>query len=162
MKKLREKLRSPDIDSLPPIPLNELADDLGAIADELRCAYELDKFADDIDAIGERITDRQVLNERMAGYEKQAKQELPDGSPRALNMDTTIRHCRRDRRFQEDMKLILKAGGKTYRGQRIQGGKNDPYIQRLTRQEVIAEFKGDWRNQLGRKTLFQDEQDHLK
>ncbi len=143
MKKLRQKLGSEDIDALPPIPLKELGDDLMAVADELRCAWGLDGFADAIDLIAEKVEDREELNERKQKLDEQ----MSDGRPR--NADTLIKHTRRDRRFSEDMKLILRAGGTTYRGKKILGGKDDPYIQRYTRREILAEFKGDLLNQLG-------------
>lgn len=145
MKKLREKLASADIDSLPPIPLTQLADDLGAIADELRCAYELDGFAQQLDDLAEQILNREELTIR----KQRLNETMRDG--RARNADQLIKHVRRDRRHQEDMKLILQAGGTTYRGMKILGGAGDPYINRFTRQEVLAEFRMDYWNQLGRK-----------
>lgn len=143
MKKLRTKLASKNIDALPPIPLKELADDLMAVGDELRAAWGLDGFADAIDAIAEKVEDREELNQR----KQKLDVKMSDG--RARNADDLIKHAGRDRRFQEDMRLILKAGGATYRGKKIMAAKSEPYIQRFTRREVIAEFKGDLRNQLG-------------
>jgi hypothetical protein len=96
MKKLRRKLASKDIDALPPIPLKELSDDLMAVADELRAAWGLDGFADAIDAIAEKVEDREELNRRKQELDK----KMSDGRPRSA--DDLIRHARRDRRFQED------------------------------------------------------------
>ena len=157
MRKLREKLASPDIDDLPPIPLNELADDLGAIADELRVVYELDGFARLLDDVAERLLDGEELTKRKERLDETWPVNSETGEPLPRSADQLIKHARRDRRHQEDMKLILRAGGTTYRGQKFLGGKDDPYINRFTRQEVIAEFKVDWRNQLGRKSEEREE-----
>lgn len=125
------------------IPLSELADHLMRVADELRCAHGLDGFADAIDQIAEKVEDREELNRRKQALDV----KMSDGRPRKA--DDLIRHARRDRRFQEDMKLILKAGGTTYRGKKIMAAKSGPYIERYSRKEIIAEFKGDLPNQLG-------------
>ena len=150
LKKLREKLASPKIDDLPPIPLRQLADDLNVIADELRAAYELDGFADELDAIAERIEDRTELTKRKKKLDESMSKTNPDGSPIQRNADQLIKATRRDRRFVEDMRLILAAGGSTYRGMKIYGTKEEPYIFRFSRQEILAEFRGQYWDQLGR------------
>lgn len=48
-----------------PIPLDTLADRLLGIADELGCAWGLEEFACGIEAIAERMQDRDCLNKRM-------------------------------------------------------------------------------------------------
>ena len=125
------------------IPLPILADQLMRVADELRAAWGLDGFADAIDAIAEKVEDREELNRRKQALDV----KMSDGRPRSA--DALIRHARRDRRFQEDMRLILRAGGTTYRGKKIMAANSEPFIQRYTRREIIAEFKGDLANQLG-------------
>jgi hypothetical protein len=90
----------------------------------------LDGLADAIDRIAERVEDREELNRR-----KQALDEkMSDGRPR--NADDLIRHTRRDRRFQEDMRLILKAGGTTYRSKKIMATNTFPDTKRLELHEV--------------------------
>jgi hypothetical protein len=114
-----------------------------AIADELRCAWGCDIFADQIDAMAERVRDREQLDKRMmAAYERMAK------APSGISKQYTLKSMRRDRRFQEDMRLIIKAGGTTYRGKKILGG-DDPYTVRFGRKELMAEFRRDFPNQLG-------------
>lgn len=117
-------------------PLTSLADYLFRIADELACAWGLDGFADEIQAIGERLEDREVLNERMLKLD-----ELMASRPKGVGVSSRylFKNLRRDRRFQEDMRNIIKAGGTMYRGQKILGG-DDPYIWRFTRDEIKAEM----------------------
>lgn len=144
---LDEPNKSGSFEEGEPIPLAKLADRLMGIADELRCAWGLDDFADQIDTIAERVEDREELDKRMEHLHK-TWPKFPDGSPRPRSLDDAMKHFRRDRRFQEDMRLIVKAGGTTYRGKPIKGG-DDPYIVRYTRKELMAEFKNDLDNQLG-------------
>src|SRR6266702_3055919 len=133
-----------DEDTHIPIPLPVLADRMMAIADELRCAHQLDGFADQIDAIASDVERREELDQRMLTVHKRAS-KAPTG---CISQQYTLKSMRRDRRFQDDIRLILKAGGTTYRGMKILGG-DDPYIVRFTRKELMAEFKNDLPNQLG-------------
>jgi hypothetical protein len=113
------------------------------IADELRCAWGLDIFADQIDAIAERVEDREELDARM-----QVADERIRKSPCGISVQYTLKSMRRDRRYQEDMRNIVKAGGRFYRGKEIKGG-DDLYIIRFTRKELMAEFRHDLPNMLG-------------
>jgi hypothetical protein len=130
-----------------PIPLAKLADTLGAVADELRCEYYLDDFAARIDAIAEDVKRRELLSERKAVLERTWPKN-PDGTYRARSASNLMKHLRRDRRYQQDMRLILKAGGTTYRGKEIKGG-DDPYIVLFNHREMLAEFRADWEKRLG-------------
>lgn len=123
--------------------MNLLADRLMCIADELRCGHQLDIFADQIDAMAERIEDREVLDGRM-----QVADERMRKSPCGISVQYTLKSVRRDRRYQEDMRNIVKAGGRFYRGKEIKGG-DDPYIIRFTRKELMAEFRHDCLTCLG-------------
>jgi hypothetical protein len=127
-----------------PIPLATLADRLMGIADELRCAHYLDGFAEQIDALAEEVERRQELDERMEKVRKRMAK-----SPAGISERWFLRNTRRDRRFQEDMRNILKAGGTTYRGKKIIGSEIDPFIERFTRRELLAEITNDLSNQLG-------------
>jgi hypothetical protein len=90
------------------------------------------------------MQDREELNKRMVTVDK-----LFDKMPNhAVSSRYLFKALRRDRRFQEDMRLIIKAGGDTYRGKKILGG-DDPYIWRFTRAEIKAELKGELGGQLG-------------
>jgi hypothetical protein len=136
-----------EIDDQPepePIPLLKLADSLMGLADELRCAWDLDGFADQIDAIAEEVERREELNKRM-----QVAHEHIRKSPCGISVQYTLKAMRRDRRFQQDMKLILQAGGTTFCGKNILGSTGDLYTVRFSRKELMAEFKGDLKNQLG-------------
>ncbi|HET9283181.1 MAG TPA: hypothetical protein VFR24_14570 [Candidatus Angelobacter sp.] len=152
LKTLRENLKKFETESdVPPVPLEELAEDLRIIADELRVSYELDGFAQQLDELADRIEDRIELTKRKKRLEDNWPVNSQTGEPLPRNADQLVKATRRDRRFQEDMRLILAAGGTTYRGQKIYGTKQEPHTFRYTRQEVLSEFRGDFWNQLGRK-----------
>lgn len=133
-----------DDENYVPIPLATLGDRLMGIADELRVAHGLDVFADQIDVIAERVEDREELDRRMEKLAERAAK-----SPNGISGRSLFKQIRRDRRFVEDMKNILRAGGTTYRGQKILGTKDEPYIWRYTRAEIKAEIKNDLEHQLG-------------
>jgi hypothetical protein len=139
-------------------PLTSLADYLFRIADELGCAWGLDDFCEEIQAIGEKLLDQDVLNERMLKLEERAAQ-LPKGV--GISGRYLFKELRRDRRFQEDMRNIIKAGGTMYRGQKIMGG-DDPYIWRFTRDEIKAEMglggaKNVVKNRIGVFSITEDD-----
>lgn len=152
IKKLKENLKTFETNGdVPPVPLKELADDLRLIGDELSAAYELDGFADELNELADRIEDRIELTARKQKLDVAMSRTNANGTPFERNADQLIKATRRDRRFAQDMRLILEAGGRTYRGMRIYGTRQEPYVFRFTRQEVLAEFRGDHWNQLGRR-----------
>jgi len=139
-------------------PLTSLADYLLRIADELGCAWGLNGFCEEIQAIGEKLLDREVLNERMLKLEERAA-KLPEGV--GISGRYLFKELRRDRRYQEDMRNIIKAGGTMYRGQKILGG-DDPYIWRFTRDEIKAEMglggaKNVVKNRIGVFSITEDD-----
>ena len=129
-----------------PVPLAELADRLLSLAEELASAWCLDGFADDIESIAERVRDRDELNKRMHTLDERMAKRPEGWHP---NQDMLMLQLRRDRRYIEDMKNILRGGGTKYRGQRIWGKDDDVFIFRFTRQEITAELGNDLPNQLG-------------
>ena len=129
-----------------PVPLQTLAYGLLEIADELGCAWGLEEFACSIEAIAERMQDRKELNKRMNKVDERMSKRPKGWRP---NSDMLMLQLRRDRRFIEDMKNILRGGGTTYRGQRIWGKDDNVFIFRFTREEIRAELEEDLVNQLG-------------
>jgi len=132
-------------DGLVPVPLKELAVRLRIIADELFSAHCLDGFADELFTLAERLEDRQELDDRVL----KVAERLAASPTGAVSATWVEKNIPRDRRFQEDMRFILKAGGTTYRGEEIIGGEADRFIRRFTRDQISAEFRNDLDNQLG-------------
>ncbi len=103
------------------------------------------------------MQDREVLNERMLKLEEYTARH----PKHAVSGRYLFKALRRDRRFQEDMRLIVKAGGTTYRGQKILGG-DDPYIWRFSRDEIKAEMglggaKNVVKNRIGLFSITEDD-----
>lgn len=101
--------------------------------------YDFNDWADRLNQIADEIGQRIELEKRIEGHNLRTP------------LKTLIKNLVRDRRFAEDMKLILKAGGTHYRGQPILGSENEPYIKLTHRRHVKAELTFDLDNRLGSK-----------
>ena len=132
------------------IPLPRLAELLTDIADELYDGqHALDGFAEQIESIAFWLNEREELDRRMRMLGDRVAKRSEAAQKSGLNLDMTSKELRRDRRNQNEMRILFQAGCKTYMGRPIKGNENDPWVERFTREQVKAEMTLDLKHQLG-------------
>jgi len=139
------------------IPLPRLAEILTDIADELYDGqHALDGFAEQLESIAFWLLEREELDRRMQTLSKRVAKRPEAARKSGLNWDSCSKELRRDRRNQDEMRILLAAGCKTYMGKPIKGSEKDPWVERFTRQQVEAEMSFDIKNMLGVKVTNED------
>ena len=132
------------------LPLPRIAELLMEIADELYDGqHGLDGFAEQIESIAFWLNEREELDRRMRMLGDRVAKRPEAAQKSGLNWDATSKELRRDRRNQNEMRILLQAGCKTYMSKPIKGNENDPWVERFTREQVKAEMTLDFKHQLG-------------